>query len=88
MSMSYESLDESISAAVPDLDGGINTTRVQLAIINDETPLTSDLISFTCANGKLMNSYFIVQAPWWQQQEISDQTRSNFFCRSYRDVYL
>ena len=49
MSMSYESLDESISAAVPDLDldGGINTTRVQLAIINDETPLTSDLISFT-----------------------------------------
>ena len=36
-SMSCESLDESISAAVPDLDGAITTARVQLAIINDET---------------------------------------------------
>jgi hypothetical protein len=43
--MSCESLDESISAAVPDLDGAISTTRVQLAIINDET---GHLLSMPC----------------------------------------
>ena len=35
--MSCESHDESISATIPDLDGSIPTTRVQLAIINNET---------------------------------------------------
>ena len=36
-SMAWKSLDELISAAVPDLDSAIPTTRVQLAIVDSET---------------------------------------------------